>query len=92
MLSLYIVTCLLNFYAENIMWNPGLDEAQAGIEIYGRKINNFRHVDDTTLTAENEEELKNLLMTVKEENGKAGLTLSIQKTKIMGPVPSLHDK
>ena len=72
------------------MWNPGLDEAQAGIEISGRKINNFRHVDDTTLTAENEEELKSLLMRVKKESEKAGLKLNIRKTKIMasGPITS----
>ena len=69
-----LLPCLFNLYAEYIMWNPGLDEAQAGIEISGRKINNFRHVDDTTLTAENEEELKSLLMRVKKESEKAGTT------------------
>ena len=72
------------------MWNPGLDEAQAGIEDSGRKINNFRYADDTTLMAENEEELKSLLMRVKEESEKAGLKLDIEKTKIMasGPITS----
>ena len=72
------------------MWNTGLDEAQAGIQIAGRTINNLRYADDTTLMAESEEELKSLLMTVKEESEKVGLMLSIQKTKIMasGPIPS----
>ena len=72
------------------MRNAGLDEAQAGIKIVGRNINNLRYVDDTTLMAENEEELKSLLMKVKEENKKAGLKLNIQKTKIMasGPITS----
>ena len=65
------------------MWNVGLNEAQAGIKIAGRNINNLRYADDTTLMAEREEELKNLLMKVKEENEKAGLKLNIQKTKIM---------
>ena len=65
------------------MWNAGLDEAQAGIKIAGRNINNFRYADDTTLTAESEEELKSLLMKVKEESEKAGLKLNIQKTKIL---------
>ena len=71
------------------MWNPGLDEAQAGIKISGRNINNLRYADNTTL-AENEEELKNLLMKVKEESEKAGLKLNIQKTKIVasGPITS----
>ena len=75
--------CLFNFYAEYIMRNTGLDEAQAGIKIAGRNINNLRYADDTTLMAESEEELKNLLMKVKEESGKVGLKLNIQKTKIM---------
>ena len=72
------------------MWNDRLDEAQAGIQIAGRNINNFRCADDTTLMAESEEELKSLLMKVKEESGKAGLKLNIQKTKIMasGPITS----
>ena len=65
------------------MWNARLDEAQAGIKIAGRNINNLRYTDDTTLTAENEEELKSLLMKVKDERGKVGLKLNIQKTKIM---------
>ena len=72
------------------MWNVGLDEAQAGIKIAGRNINNLRYEDDTTLMAESEEELKSLMMKVKEENKKAGLKLNIQKTKIMasGPITS----
>ena len=65
------------------MWNAGLDEAQAGIKISGRNINNITYTDDTNLVAESEEELKNLLMKVKEESEKAGLELNIQKTKIM---------
>ena len=79
--------CLFNFYAEYIMRNAGLDEAQAGIKIAGRNINNLRYADDTTLMAEIEEELKSLLMKVKEESEKAGLNLSIQKMKIMATVP-----
>ena len=75
--------CSFNLYAEYIMWNAGLDEAQAGVKIAGRNINNLRYADDTTLMAEREEELKSLLMKVKEENAKAGLKLTIQKTKIM---------
>ena len=82
--------CLFNFYAEYIMRNAGLEEAQAGIKIAGRNINNFRYADDTTLMAESEEELKTLLMKVKEESEKVGLKLNIQKTKIMasGPITS----
>ena len=75
--------CLFNFYAEYIIRNAGLEEAQAGIKIAGRNINNLRYTDDTTLMAESEEELKSLLMKVKEENQKVGLKLNIQKTKIM---------
>ena len=75
--------CLFNLYAGYIMRNAGLDEAQAGIKIGRRNINNLRYADDTTLMAESEEELKSLLMKVKEENEKAGLKLNIQKTKIM---------
>ena len=75
--------CLFNFYAEYIMRNARLDEAQVGIKIAGRNINNLRYVDDTTLTAESEEELKSLLMKVKEESEKVGLKLNIQKTKII---------
>ena len=74
--------CLFNFYAEYIKRNVGLDEAQSGIKIAGRNINNLRYADDTTLMAESEEELKSLLMKVKESE-KAGLKLNIQKTKIM---------
>ena len=70
--------CLFNFYAEYIMWNPGLDKSQAWVKIAGRNINNLRYADGTTLMAESEEELKSLLMKVKEENKKAGLKLSIQ--------------
>ena len=82
--------CLFNLYAEYIMRNAGLEEAQAGIKIAGKNINNLRYADDTTLTAESEEELKSLLMKVKEESEKAGLKLNIQKTKIMasGPITS----
>ena len=83
MSRLYIVTCLFNFYAEYIMRNSGLEEAQAGIKIAGRNINNLRYVDDTTLMAESEEELKSLLMKVKVESEKVGLKLNIQKTKII---------
>ena len=82
--------CLFNFYAEHIMRNAGLEETQAGIKIARRNINNHRYADDTTLTAESEEELKSRLMKVKEESEKVGLNLSIQKTKIMasGPITS----
>ena len=79
--------CLFNFYAEYIMRNAGLEEAQAGIKIAGRSINNLRYADDITLMAESEEELKSLLMKVKEESEKAGLKLNIQKTKIMASSP-----
>ena len=75
--------CFLNLYAEYIVRNTGLDEAQAGIKIAERYINNFRYADDTTLMAESEEELKSLLMKVKEESEKVGLKLNVQKTKIM---------
>ena len=74
------------------MRNAGPEETQAGIKIAGRNINNLRHVDDTTLMAESEEELKSLLMKAKEENEKVGLKLNFQKTKIMASVPSLHGK
>ena len=88
--SCILSPCLLNLYAEFIIRNPGLDEAQAGIKIAGRNINNLRYVDDTTLLAESEEELKSLLMKVKEESEKVGLKLNVQKTKIMasGPITS----
>ena len=75
--------CLFNLYAEYIMRNAGLEEAQAGIKIAGRNINNLRYADNTTPMAESEEELKSLLMKVKEESGKVGLQPNIQKTKIM---------
>ena len=82
--------CLFNFYAEYIMWNAGLEEAQAGIKIAGRNINNLRYADDTILTAKSEEELKSLLMKVKEESEKVGLKFNLQKTKLMasGPIIS----
>ena len=81
--------CLFNFYAEHIMRNTKLDEAQAGIKIAGRNVNNLRYADDTTLMTESKE-LKSFLMKLKEENEKAGLKLNIQKTKIMasGPITS----
>ena len=80
--------CLFNLYAEYILWNARLDEAQAGIKIAKRNINNLRYADDTSLMAESEEELKSLLMKVKEESEKAGLKLNIQKTKIMACDPT----
>ena len=82
--------CLFNFYAEYIMRHARLEESQSGIKIAGRNINNLRYVDDTTLMAESEEELKSLLMKVKEESEKVGLKLNIHKTKIMasGPISS----
>ena len=80
--------CLFNFYAENIMRNTGLEEAQAGVKIAGRNINHLRCADDTTLMAESEEELKSLLMKVKEESEKVGLKLNIQKMKIMASAPN----
>ena len=82
--------CLFNLYAEYIIQNAGLDEAQAGTKIARRNINSLRYADDTTLMAESEEELKSLLMKVKKESEKVGLKLYIQKTKIMHLVPSLH--
>ena len=85
-----MVPCLFNLYVEYIMWNAGLDEAEAGIKIARRNVNNLRYTNDTTLTAESEEERKSLLMKVKEESEKVGLKLNIQKTKIMasGPITS----
>ena len=83
---------LFNLYAEYIMRNAGLDEAQAGIKIGGRNINNFRYADDTTLMAESEEDLNSLLMKVKEESEKVGLKLNIQKKRSWHLVPSLHWK
>ena len=84
-----LLPCLFNLYGEYIIWNAGLDEAQAGIKVAGMNINNLRYEDDITLMAENKE-LKSLLMKVKEESEKGGLKLNIQKTKIMasGPITS----
>ena len=79
--------CLFNLYAEYIVRNAGLEEAQAGIKIAGININNLRYADDTTLMAESEEKLKSLLIKVKEESEKVGLKLNIQKTKIMASSP-----
>ena len=88
--SCILSPCLFNLYAEYIIRNAGLDEAQAGIKTAGKNTNNLRYPDDTTLMAESEEELKSLLMKVKEESEKVGLKLNIQKTKIMasGPITS----
>ena len=85
-----VLPCLFNFYAEYIMQNAGLDEAQAGMKIAGRNINKLRYADDITLMAEREKESKSFLMKVKEENEKVGLKLNIQKMKIMasGPITS----
>ena len=82
--------CLFNLYAEDIKWNAGLDESEAGIKISRRNVNNLRYTGDTTLMTESQEELKSLSMRVKEEREKAGLKLSIEKTKIMasGPIAS----
>ena len=87
---MYVRGMLFNLYAEYIMRNAGLEEAQGGIKIAGRNINNLRYADDTTLMEESERELKSLLMKVKEESEKVGLKLNIQKTKVMasGPVTS----
>ena len=84
--------CLFNLYADYIVQNAGLEEAQAGIKISGRNINNLRYTDDTTLMAESEEELKSLLMKVKEEGLKVGLKFNIQKRRSWHLVPSLHGK
>ena len=83
---MYIIT-LFNLHADYIMWNARLDKAQAGIKIAGRNIKNLRYADDTALMAESEEELKSLLMKMKEESEKVGLKLNIQKTKIMASSP-----
>ena len=89
----YILSpCLFNLYAEYIVQNAGLDEAQAGIKTAGRNINNLTCADNTTFMAESEEELKSLLMKVKEESEKVGLKLNIQKTKIMASGSSFHGK
>ena len=87
MSSLYIVALLFNLYAEYIMWNARLDEAQAGIQIARRNISHLRYADDTTLMAESKEELKSLLMKMKQESEKVDLKLNIQKTKIMASGP-----
>ena len=84
--------CLCNLYAEHLMRNAGLDELQAGIKIGGRNINSLRYADDTTLMAESKEELKSLLIRVKEESERASLKLSIKKTKIMASGQLLHGK
>ena len=84
--------CVFNLYAEHIMRNAALDEAQAGIKIARRNTNNLRYADNTTLMAEREEELKSLLMKEKEKSVKADLKLNIQKARIMASVPSLHGK
>ena len=86
------VLSLFNFYAEYIMRNAGLEEAQAGIRIAGRNSNNLRYADETTLMAESEEELKSLVMNVKGESEKVGLKLKIQRQRSCHPVPSLHGK
>ena len=85
--SCVLSPCLFNFYAEYIMQNAGLDEAQAGMKIAGRNINKLRYADDITLMAEREKELKSFLMKVKEESEKVDLKLNIQKTKIMASSP-----
>ena len=85
--AVYCHPAYFSFYAEYIIWNAKLGEAQAGIKIAGRNINNLRYADGTTLMTQNEEELKSLLMKVKEESEKVGLKLSVQKTKIMGSGP-----
>ena len=89
----YILSpCLFNLYTEYIMRNAGLEQAQAGIKIAWRNINNLRYADDTTLMAESEQELKSLLMKVKVESEKVGLKLNIQKPRSWHPVPSLYGK
>ena len=90
--SCILSPCLFNLYAEYIMRNARLDEAEAEINIARRNINNLKHVDNTTLMVEGEEELKSFLMKMKDDNGKAGLKLTIQKTKIIVSGPSLHGK
>ena len=84
--------CLFTLYAEYIIWNAGLDEAQAGIKIARRNINKLRYADDTTLMADSEEQLKSLLMKLNKEGEKVCLKFNIQKTKIMASVPSIHGK
>ena len=89
---MFKAVCLFNLYAEYLMQNAGLEVAQAGIKTAGRNIDNLRHADDTTLMAENEKELKSLLMKVKEESENVGLKLNIQKLRSGHLVPSLHGK
>ena len=84
--------CLFNLYAEYIMRNAGLEEAQTGIKTAGTNINNLRYTDDITVTEESKEELKSLLMKEKEESEKVGLKLNIRKLRLWHPVPSLHSK
>ena len=89
----YILSpCLFNLYAEYVIRNAGLEETQAGIKIAGRHINNLRYADDTTLMAESEEELKNLLMKMKEESEKVGLKFNLQKTKTMASGPIMANR
>ena len=83
---------MFNLYAEHITRNAGLDELQAGIKVVGRNINNLRYADDTTLMAEREEELKSLLIRLKEESERAGLKLNIKKLRSLHPIPLLHGK
>ena len=90
--SCILSPCLFNFYAEYIMRNARLDEAQDGSKIAGRNVNNFKYADDTTLMAESEEELKSFLMKVEEESEKTGLQLNIQKTKIMAFSPFMANR
>ena len=87
-----LLPCLFNLYAEYILRNAQLDEAQAGIKIAGRNINNLRYADDMSLMVESKKELKSLLMKVKEEHEKAGLNSTFKKRRSWYPVPSLHDK
>ena len=87
-----LLPCLFKLYKEYIMWNAGLDEAQAGIKMAGRNINNLRHADDTILMAESKVEVNSLLMKVKEESEKASLKLNIQKLTSWHPVPSFYGK
>ena len=89
---IYYLLCLFNLYAEYIMKNSGLHEAQGGMKIAWRNVNNVRYADDTALMAESEEELNSLLMKVKEESEKVGLKLNIQKTRSWHLIPSLHSK
>ena len=90
--AVYCHPAYFSFYAEYIIWNAKLGEAQAGIKIAGRNINNLRYADGTTLMTQNEEELKSLLMKVKEDSEKAGLKLNIQKWRSWHLVPSFHGK